>query len=100
MADTAGIAVAFDHVTFGFDDHIVLRDVSFSVAKGGMSILLGASGAGKSVILKLILGLLRPDGGQISVNGERVDNLTEGALLRVRDSIGMVFQENALFDSL
>ena len=66
-------AVAVEHVSFAFDDHVVLRDVSFTVPRGSMTMLLGASGAGKSVLLKLILGLLRPDGGTISVNGERID---------------------------
>ncbi len=65
-----------------------------------MSILLGESGAGKSVILKLILGLLRPDAGTIEVNGHRVDRLPEQDLMAVRGDIGMLFQENALFDSL
>ncbi len=65
-----------------------------------MSILLGESGAGKSVILKLILGLLRPDSGTIEVNGHRVDRLPEQDLMAVRGDIGMLFQENALFDSL
>ena len=68
-------AVVFDHVSFAFDEHVVLRDTSFSVPKGGMKILLGASGSGKSVVLKLILGLLRPDAGVILVNGQRVDRL-------------------------
>jgi phospholipid/cholesterol/gamma-HCH transport system ATP-binding protein len=93
-------AVELDHVSFAFDDHVVLRDVSFSVAHGSMKVLLGASGTGKSVLLKLILGLLRPDSGTIKVNGRRVDTMTEGELLRVRADIGMVFQEIALFDSL
>jgi phospholipid/cholesterol/gamma-HCH transport system ATP-binding protein len=93
-------AVAFDKVTFAFDDHVVLRNISFSIPKGSMRILLGASGAGKSVILKLILGLLHPDSGTIAVNGERVDNLPERDLLRMRADIGMLFQESALFDSL
>jgi len=97
-ADTA--AVVFDGVSFGFDDHIVLRDVSFSVPHGGMTILLGASGAGKSIVLKLILGLLRPDAGTILVNGHRVDQMAERDLLRIRADIGMSFQEIALFDSL
>ena len=66
-------AVVFDNVSFAFDEHVVLRDISFSVPKGSMRILLGASGAGKSVVLKLILGLLRPDAGTILVNGQRVD---------------------------
>ena len=56
-------AVVFDHVSFGFDDHPVLRDISFTIRRGGMRIVLGASGSGKSVLLKLILGLLRPDEG-------------------------------------
>jgi phospholipid/cholesterol/gamma-HCH transport system ATP-binding protein len=87
-------------VSFAYDEHVVLRDVSFSVAKGSMTILLGPSGAGKSVILKLILGLLRPDAGQIWVNGARIDTMAERDLMRVRADIGMLFQESALFDSL
>jgi phospholipid/cholesterol/gamma-HCH transport system ATP-binding protein len=93
-------AVIFDKVSFAFDDHVVLRDVSFAVPKGSMSILLGASGAGKSIVLKLILGLLRPDAGAIVVNGQRIDRLPERDLLRLRTDIGMSFQEIALFDSL
>jgi phospholipid/cholesterol/gamma-HCH transport system ATP-binding protein len=90
----------FDHVSFAFDDNVVLRDISFSVPKGAIKILLGSSGTGKSVILKLILGLLRPDAGRILVNGERIDRMTERDLMRVRGDIGMLFQESALFDSL
>ena len=92
-------AVVFDRVSFAFDDHVVLDEISFTVPKGSMRILLGASGSGKSVILKLILGLLRPDAGAIFVNGERVDEMPEDDLLRLRGDIGMLFQENALFDS-
>jgi phospholipid/cholesterol/gamma-HCH transport system ATP-binding protein len=93
-------AVAVEHVSFAFDDHVVLSDVSFTIPKGSMTMVLGASGAGKSVLLKLILGLMRPDGGTISVNGERIDRMPEQQLLGLRSDIGMVFQENALFDSL
>ncbi len=93
-------AVVFDGVSFAFDEHVVLRDVSFTVPKGSMKILLGASGAGKSVVLKLVLGLFRPDAGTILVNGERIDDMAEPELMRVRADIGMLFQENALFDSL
>jgi phospholipid/cholesterol/gamma-HCH transport system ATP-binding protein len=93
-------AVEFDKVSLAFDDHVVLRDLSFTVPKGSMRILLGASGAGKSVILKLILGLLRPDSGTILVNGNRVTGMSELDLLKMRSDVGMVFQENALFDSL
>jgi phospholipid/cholesterol/gamma-HCH transport system ATP-binding protein len=74
--------------------------MSFSVPAGSMRILLGASGSGKSVVLKLILGLLRPDAGTILVNGRRVDDMTEADLLKMRGDIGMLFQEGALFDSL
>ena len=98
--NAAAQAVVFEHVSFAFDDHVVLRDVSFSVPKGSMRMLLGASGSGKSILLKLVLGLLRPDGGTIVVNGERVDALPERELLRLRADIGMSFQEIALFDSL
>jgi phospholipid/cholesterol/gamma-HCH transport system ATP-binding protein len=93
-------AVEFEHVALAFDDDVVLRDVSFTVPHGKMTILIGASGSGKSVVLKLILGLLRPDAGVIRVNGTRTDNLPESRLIRVRDDIGMLFQESALFDSL
>jgi phospholipid/cholesterol/gamma-HCH transport system ATP-binding protein len=93
-------AVAFAHVSFAFDDHVVLDDISFEVPKGSMAILLGASGSGKSVVLKLILGLLRPDTGAITVDGHRVDRMPEHQLLRLRGQIGMLFQETALFDSL
>jgi phospholipid/cholesterol/gamma-HCH transport system ATP-binding protein len=93
-------AVVFENVSLAFGEHEVLRGVSFSVSKGSMMMLLGASGGGKSVILKLILGLLRPDAGVIYVNGERIDNLDETELLRIRADIGMLFQESALFDSL
>jgi phospholipid/cholesterol/gamma-HCH transport system ATP-binding protein len=102
-ADTGGAgppAVVFEKVSFAFDEHVVLRDISFTVPKGSMRILLGASGAGKSIVLKLILGLLRPDSGRIFVDGQRIDDMAEEDLLRVRADIGMLFQESALFDSL
>ena len=92
--------IAFDRVSFAFDDHVVLHEVSFSIPRGRMRFLLGASGSGKSVLLKLILGLLRPDSGTITVNGHRIDALSEPELLDIRGDIGMVFQEIALFDSL
>jgi phospholipid/cholesterol/gamma-HCH transport system ATP-binding protein len=93
-------AVEFDNFSFAFYDHVVLRNASFSVPTGSMSILLGASGSGKSVILKLALGLFRPDSGAISINGQRVDQMPERELLGLRRGIGMAFQEIALFDSL
>jgi phospholipid/cholesterol/gamma-HCH transport system ATP-binding protein len=93
-------AVVFDKVSFAFDDHVVLDNISFDVPAGSMSILLGASGAGKSIVLKLILGLFRPDSGTILVNGQRIDTMPERDLLRLRGGMGMLFQETALFDSL
>lgn len=98
--ETATAAVVFDKVSFAFDDHVVLRDISFTIPKGSMRILLGASGSGKSVLLKLILGLLRPDSGTILVDGRSISDMSEGELMRARADIGMLFQENALFDSL
>jgi phospholipid/cholesterol/gamma-HCH transport system ATP-binding protein len=93
-------AIVFDSVSLAFDEQVVLRDLSFRIQRGATMILLGGSGAGKSVVLKLILGLLRPDAGTIYVQGHRIDNMAERDLLRLRTDIGMLFQENALFDSL
>jgi phospholipid/cholesterol/gamma-HCH transport system ATP-binding protein len=92
--------VVFDHVSLAFDEKVVLRDVSFTLRRGRTKIILGASGSGKSTILKLIVGLLRPDDGTIHVNGQRVDRMPERELMAVRADVGMVFQEGALFDSL
>jgi len=92
--------VIFDRVTLAFDEKVILENISFTLIKGHTKVFLGASGAGKSTILKLILGLLKPDAGVIWVNGERVDEMTEKEMMRVRADLGMVFQEGALFDSL
>jgi phospholipid/cholesterol/gamma-HCH transport system ATP-binding protein len=95
-----GPIIVFDHVSLAFDDKEILSNVSFTLQTGHTKIFLGASGAGKSTILRLILGLLKPDVGAIFVNGERVDNMHEDQLMKVRVDLGMVFQEGALFDSL
>lgn len=92
--------VLFDRVSLAFDDKVILREVSFTLIIGHTKIILGASGAGKSTILKLILGLLKPDEGVVWVNGQRVDQLAEADLMALRADLGMVFQEGALFDSL
>jgi phospholipid/cholesterol/gamma-HCH transport system ATP-binding protein len=92
--------VAFDHVKLAFDDNVVLRDISFSLLPGHTKIILGASGSGKSTILKIVTGLLRADAGAIVVNGARIDQLTEQEMMPVRGDLGMIFQEGALFDSL
>jgi phospholipid/cholesterol/gamma-HCH transport system ATP-binding protein len=93
-------AVTFAHVSLAFDETVVLRDVSFVMPPRRLTILLGGSGSGKSVVLKLILGLLKPDEGAIHVNGKRIDRMSEAELMEVRSDIGMLFQETALFDSL
>jgi len=92
--------VVLDRVCLAFDEKSILSNVSFTLLTGHTKIILGASGAGKSTILKLILGLLRPDSGVIWVNGERIDGMSEDELIKVRGDLGMVFQEGALFDSL
>ena len=93
-------AIVFEHVSLAFDSKVVLRDVSFDLLPGHTKIILGASGSGKSTILKLILGLLKPDSGAIWVHGSRIDRMPEVELMHVRGNLGMVFQEGALFDSL
>jgi len=92
--------IVFDHVSLAFDDTVVLRDVSFELRRGHTKVILGASGAGKSISLKLILGLLKPDAGKVWVNGQLINDYTEEQMMKVRADIGMVFQEGALFDSL
>src|SRR6476660_8418941 len=92
--------VVFDHVKLAFDDNVVLKDVSFTLLKGHTKIILGASGSGKSTILKIVTGLLRSDAGVVWVNGARVDQLSERELMAVRADLGLIFQEGALFDSL
>src|SRR5947199_7522311 len=95
-----GPIIVFDGVNLSFDDKVILRDVSFTLQTGHTKVFLGASGAGKSTILRLALGLLKPDSGRIFVNGEQIDSMGERELMQVRGDLGMVFQEGALFDSL
>ncbi|MDP2053335.1 MAG: ATP-binding cassette domain-containing protein, partial [Acidobacteriota bacterium] len=99
LAEPHAPVVLFDKVCLAFDEKVILKDVTFDVRAGHTKIFLGASGAGKSTILKLMLGLLKPDSGTIWVLGHRVDQMTEQQLMGVRHHMGMVFQEGALFDS-
>jgi phospholipid/cholesterol/gamma-HCH transport system ATP-binding protein len=99
-SETDAPVVVFDHVSLAFDEKVILKDVSFTLHRGHTKIILGASGAGKSVTLKILLGLLKPDAGHVWVNGQEVDQLTEHEMMEVRADLGMVFQEGALFDSL
>jgi phospholipid/cholesterol/gamma-HCH transport system ATP-binding protein len=99
-SDRAIPAIEFRNVTMIFDDRNVLDNLSFKVMKGETKIILGGSGCGKSTTIKLVLGLLKPDSGQILVDGEDITHYSEAQMMRVRKKIGMVFQEGALFDSL
>lgn len=92
--------IEFQDVTKVFEEDVVLNRVSFRISRGETKIILGASGSGKSTILKLILGLIRPDSGGIFIEGQDITHMQERELVQVRKKIGMVFQEGALFDSM
>ncbi|MCU0239927.1 MAG: ATP-binding cassette domain-containing protein [Pyrinomonadaceae bacterium] len=93
-------AIEFRDVHLSFDDKKILNGVSFKVKRGETKLILGRSGGGKSTTIRMILGLLKPDSGQIFIDGEDITNYSELEMMRVRHKIGMVFQEGALFDSL
>ena len=93
-------AIEFRDVHLAFDDKKVLDGVSFTVRRGETKVILGRSGGGKSTAIRLILGLLKPDSGRILIDGEDITDYTEDEMMVVRQKIGMVFQEGALFDSL
>ena len=97
--DSAPVVV-FDDVSLSFDGKTVLENISFSVAPGEQRVIFGPAGTGKSVLLKLVDGLIRPDSGTIRVFGQEIQNMPERDLFQFRSRIGMVFQESALFDSL
>ena len=92
--------VEFDDVSIGFEGHEVLSNVSFKVAYGETRIVLGPAGGGKSLLMKLANGLMKPDSGTIRVFGRSLGEMTENELFEMRAHVGMVFQESALFDSL
>jgi len=92
-------AIRFENVSLAFDDKVVLDNISFRLPHGETKALFGVAGSGKSTILKLALGLMKPDSGHIYVLGQDVTEMTENALFDLRRQIGMVFQESALFDS-
>jgi len=98
--DRAIPSIEFRDVVLAFDDRVILNRLSFKVMKGETKIILGGSGGGKSTIIKLVLGLLKPDEGQVLVDGEDITDYSEDQMMRIRKKIGMVFQEGALFDSL
>src|SRR5215469_11312192 len=98
--ESVRFSVVFDDVWISFGDVEVLKGVSFKLPFGETKALFGVAGSGKSTILKLALGLLRPDAGRVVALGEDVESTPEDDLFRLRGKIGMVFQESALFDSL
>jgi phospholipid/cholesterol/gamma-HCH transport system ATP-binding protein len=100
MIDGVATAVIFEHVSKSFGKKQVLRDVSFDIHAGEALCILGRSGTGKSVTLKLIVSLLKPDRGRIMVEQDEITHMGESELSRVRRKMGFLFQDAALFDSL
>lgn len=98
--DSASPVIVFDDVSLAFDQKVVLDGISFQLERGETKAIFGVAGSGKSTILKLAMGLLKPDRGRITVLGSDVTNMREEELFALRRKIGMVFQESALFDSL
>lgn len=93
-------AIEFRDVELAFDDQVVLDKVSFTVDRGQTKAVLGGSGSGKSTIINLVLGLIKPDAGEILIDGENIVGFDDQEMMEVRRKIGMIFQEGALFDSL
>ncbi len=92
--------IEISNVSLEFGDKVILKDISLSINKGEIAIILGPSGAGKSSILKIILGLWQPDSGKVYVDGTNITGMSEAEILPIRSKMGIVFQANALFDSL
>lgn len=97
---TNHLAIEFQDVSLAFGDRVVLDRVNFGVRYGEAKVVMGGSGTGKSTLLRLVLGLLKPDEGRILIDGEDITDYSEEQMMVVRSKIGMVFQEGALFDSL
>lgn len=100
LLDTIHKTIIFENVFLAFEDHTVLDGISFELKRGETKVLLGVAGSGKSTILKLCLGLIKPDSGHIYVLGHDVTTMSEDDLFGLRSHLGIVFQESALFDSL
>jgi phospholipid/cholesterol/gamma-HCH transport system ATP-binding protein len=99
-ADAKTPVLRFDHVSVSFDDTPALADVSFQAYEGESRVIMGATGSGKTVLLKTALGLQRPDSGTVYVFGRDISRMQERELFEIRSKMGMLFQESALFDSL
>src|SRR4029079_340324 len=100
MSEHIHSAIEFHGVTMAYEERVILDEVSFVVNPGETKIVMGGSGTGKSTILKLVLGLIRPQEGQILIDGDDSIAMSESELTAIRKKIGMVFQDGALFDSL
>lgn len=100
QADASSHAIVFNNVSIAFEENVVLDGVSFQLPLGETKALFGVAGSGKSTILKMTLGLLRPDRGRIFLLGEEITSMSEQQLFDLRRRVGIVFQESALFDSL
>src|ERR1700690_3209788 len=100
VGSPSGHAAGFDNFSIAFDENVVLDRISFQLAHGETKAVFGVAGAGKSTMLKLAMGLMRPDSGRIFVLGEEVTRMSEQELFELRRRVGIVFQESALFDSL
>jgi phospholipid/cholesterol/gamma-HCH transport system ATP-binding protein len=100
VAGSAEPVIVFEEVSIGFEDKPVLDAISFRLTRGETKAIFGVAGSGKSTMLKLALGLMKPDSGRIYVLGEEVTQMSEEALFDLRRRVGIVFQESALFDSL
>jgi len=92
--------IRLENVSLAFGDKVILDNTSLSIKKGEIAVILGPSGAGKSSILKIMLGLWRPDSGQVFIDKKDISKLSELEMLPLRRKMGVVFQGNALFDSL
>jgi phospholipid/cholesterol/gamma-HCH transport system ATP-binding protein len=99
-ATMSDAVISIQGITKSFGSHTVLQDVSFDVPRGKTSAVLGPSGTGKSVLLKVVIGLLRPDGGQVYIDGDPIVGVREKEVLRIRRKIGVLFQDGALFGSM
>jgi phospholipid/cholesterol/gamma-HCH transport system ATP-binding protein len=99
-AQPGTVAIEFEEVAIAFEEHQVLNGISFQLMRGETKAIFGVAGSGKSTILKLALGLIKPDSGRIVVLGEEVTSMSENQLFELRRRVGIVFQESALFDSL
>jgi ABC-type transporter Mla maintaining outer membrane lipid asymmetry ATPase subunit MlaF len=100
VAAASAPIIVFDNVSISFGDHAVLQDVSFTVDRGQTLCILGRSGVGKSVALRILMGFLKPDAGSVQVEGREITHLGEDGMQEIRKRITMVFQNGALFDSL